>query len=266
MMLPPYDHPLNLVTQAIMTFASWAFALGLLAFSALRGRQQGTLFPVFLVLAAGVAALAEPLYDIAFKLLFFIPGQWTLFTYGDIPQPVWTVSGYMILYAGPAIFLCESLARGVSRGMFLTWAAVTLLASSVFEIYGIAGGAYSYWGPHAFRILGYPLAVGVLQTTFVMLFSVLAHHYRKRISNPRGLLGLFVLFPFTFYGVNLSIGLPMLVTLGLGSPMLVTVGTTITIGLAVGVIGILARYAAAPSPTSLTIATHQRQSRDAHAH
>ncbi len=268
MISPPYDHSLNLVTQTIMTFTSWAIALSLLAVSAWRGRQQGTVFPVLLVLAAGVAALAEPLYDIAFKLLFFIPGQWTLFTYGDIPQPLWTISGYMILYAGPAIFICENLARGISRRTFLTWAAVTLLASSGFEIYGIAGGAYSYWGPHAFRIFGYPLAVGVLETTFVMLFSVLAHEYRNRMSSVLGLLGIFVLFPCTFYGVNLGIGAPMLVTLGLASasPPLATVGAAVSIGVAVCVIAALARYTAVPSLITARKAAHRTQSRDAHAH
>jgi len=197
MTTPPYDHSLNLGTQTILTVASWTIASGLLAASVWRAYRQKTAFPLLLVLSAAVAALAEPLYDIGFKLLFFIPGQWTLFTYGDIPQPVWTVSGYTILYAGPAIFVCEALARGISRRTFLIWAAVTLLASSVFEIYGIAGGAYAYWGAHALRILGYPIAVGVLETTFVMLFSVLAHEYRNCISNEWALLGLFVLFPVT---------------------------------------------------------------------
>jgi hypothetical protein len=268
MILPPYDHPLNLVTQTIMTFASWAIAFGLLVVSVRRGRQQGTVFPVLLVLAAGVAALAEPLYDLAFKLLFFVPGQWTLFTYGDIPQPIWTVSGYMILYAGPAIFICEKLARGISRRMFLTWAAVTLLASSVFEIYGISGGAYSYWGPHALRVFGYPLAVGVLETTFVMVFSVLAHEYRNRIPGGWGLLGIFVLFPCTFYGVNIGIGAPMLVTLGLASPSpaLATAGAAVSIGVAGGVVAALTRYAAARSPTTARKPAVRPQSRDVHAH
>jgi hypothetical protein len=262
-MLPPYDHPLNLTTQTIMAFASWAIALGLLAVSVWRGRQQRTVFPVLLVLAAGVAALAEPLYDIGFKLLFFIPGQWTLFTYGDVPQPVWTVSGYMILYAGPAMFICEALARGISRRTFLTWAAVTLLASSVFEIYGIAGGAYSYWGPHALRVFGYPLTVGVLEATFVMLFSVLAHEYRNRIPSGLGLLGIFVLFPCTFYGVNFGIGAPMLVTLGLApaSPALAMIGAAVSIGIAGCVVTALARHAAAPSPTAARKPTPRLTSR-----
>ena len=266
---PPYDHLLNLTTQAILTYASWTIALALLGVSVWRGYQKKTVFPVLIVLAAAVAALAEPLYDIGYKLLFFVPGQWTLFTYGEIPQPVWTISGYMILYAGPALFVCEALAAGISRRNFLTWAAGTLLASSVFEIYGIAGGAYSYWGAHALRVFGYPLAVGVLETTFVMVFSVLAHEYRNRATNSWALLGLFALFPATFYAVNFGIGAPTLVTLGLASPspVLSTMGAIVSIGIALGVLTALASFVSVPQRNTRQqpLRASSRES-DAHAH
>jgi hypothetical protein len=258
MALPPYAQAVNPLTQTILTFGSWGIALVLLAVAAVRGARQGSTFPVVVLLASAVAALAEPLYDIAFKLLFFIPGQWTLYRYGDIPQPVWTISGYMILYGGPAIFICEHLARGISRRAFLTWAAATLVISSVFEIYGIAGGTYAYWGPHALRILGYPLVVGVLETLFVMLFSVLAYEYRNRIPRGPGLLGIFVLFPIAFYGVNFGIGAPTLVTIGLTapSPSLVLGASLVSIGLAVLLLLLLARYVASPSSARVQIAPH----------
>lgn len=246
MLEAPYDHPLNLATQSLLTFASWGIALTLLAIALYKGRQQNTAFPVLVVLAGGVAALAEPLYDIGFKLLFYIPGQWTLFTYADIPQPVWTVSGYVTLYSGPAIFICERLARGIDVKTFWKWSAVTMLASATFEIVGVKGDAYAYWGPHALRIFEYPLGVVVLQTTFVMLFSVLANEYRRRIPAGWGLAGLFLLFPGTFYFVNFGIGAPILVTIGLSppSPTLVVLGTVVSIAVALTVLAATARYAA----------------------
>lgn len=244
MLSPPLQHPLNMVTQSILTYGSWSIAMVLLVVTVARGRSNGTWFPVILVLASAVAALAEPLYDIAFKLLFFIPGQWTLFTYADIPQPLWTVSGYMILYAGPAVFICERLDRGISRQGFLLWAAATLLISSAFEIYGIAGGAYAYWGPHPLRILGYPVVVGVLETSFVMSFSVLAHAYRRQTGDGLTLLGIIPLFPLVFYGVNFGLGAPTLVMLGVAppSPIGVMLGSLLSITAAVAVVVGLAGY------------------------
>jgi hypothetical protein len=250
----PFDHPLNLTMQAILTTASGGIALVLLGIAIHKGRREGTPFYVLLVLAGGLAALAEPLYDIGFKLLFYIPGQWTLFTYAGIPQPVWTISGYVTLYSGPALFICERLARGLDQRTFWRWTAVTLLASGTFETVGIKGGTYAYWGPHAFRIFEYPLAVGILETTFVMLFSVCANAYRQRITTPWHLAGLLVLFPGVFYFVNFGIGAPTLVTIGLSppSPALVMLGTITSIAVALCVLAAIGRYATSPSSAATT--------------
>jgi hypothetical protein len=267
----PFDHPLNLTMQAVLTFASWGIAVVLLAIAIHKGRKERTPFYVLLVLAGGLAALAEPLYDIGFKLLFYVPGQWTLFTYAGIPQPVWTISGYVTLYSGPALFICERLARGLDQRTFWKWAVVTLLASETFETVGIKGSTYAYWGPHAFRIFDYPLAVGILETTFVLLFSVCANAYRQRITNRWYLAGLLVLFPGVFYFVNFGIGAPTLVTIGLSppSPALVMLGTITSIAVALCVLAAIGRYATSPSSAATTtrpiiMASHSVFARSAH--
>jgi hypothetical protein len=211
-----------------------------------------------LICAGGVAAFGEPLYDLGFKLLFFTPGQWTLFTYDKIPQPVWTVSGYVTLYSGPAIFICERLARGIDAVAFWKWAGFVFLASATFEIVGIQGQAYTYWGPHAFRIFGYPLAVAVLETTFVMVFSVLANEYRRSIPAGWGLIGLFALFPGTFYFINFGIGAPVLVAIGLSpsSPGLVAIASLASIGAALCILAVAARWAAQSAGPASASAAH----------
>jgi hypothetical protein len=240
---PPLDHPLNLTTQLVLTVGSYVIALALLALAFVKGWRQRTPFHLLLVLSAGLAAFAEPLYDQAFKLLFFIPGQWTLYTYADIPQPVWTVSGYIALYAGPALFICDR-SRPIDVSTFWRLAGITWLASSIFETVGIQGGAYAYWGPHVLRVLGYPLVVGVLETTFVMLFSVCASELRKRAANTWSLCALLIAFPGVFYFVNFGIGAPTLVTLGLSSvsPSAVYIGSTASILLALALLTALSRY------------------------
>jgi hypothetical protein len=256
-MRPPYDHPLNPTTQAVLTFASWGIALALLAFAGYKSRKHRTPFHVLLVLAAAIAALAEPIYDIGFKLLFYTPGQWTLFTYADIPQPIWTISGYVTLYAGPALFICERLTHGLDERSFWKWTGITLLASATFEIIGIKGGAYEYWGPHSFRLFEYPLAVGILETTFVMLFSVCADAFRKRVTTKWGLTGLLILFPGLFYFVNFGIGAPTLVTIGLSAPSTeaVTIGSALSIASAILVLAALGRYVASDAAVAVSTET-----------
>jgi len=228
----PYEHPLNLATQSILTYASWGLTLLLLAIALRKDVQNRSPFFTFLVLSSMVAALAEPLYDVGFTLLFYTPGIWSTFTAFDIPQPVWAYSGYAVLYAAPAMYLCERIRTGLTAGGLYRATAVILLMSAVFEIVGTSGGAYTYWGPHAFRIFEYPLAIGVLETAQVTCFSLAAAALRQRTSNPLALAGLFAIFPCTFYLANFGAGASLIIALHLAtpSPLLVAVCSLISMG------------------------------------
>ena len=238
MLTAPLDHPLNLVTQAILTWASYGLSAVLLVFAVRMGLRQKTPFYVLIMLAAAFAALFEPLYDAGFMLLFYVPGMWSTFSAFDVLQPVWTHSGYVVLYAGPAIFICDRIRAGLTRQGLWAWAIGVLVCSCVFEMFGIVGGAYSSWGPHALRILQYPLVIGVLETAQVLCFSVAAAEFRKRIEAQGGnwlpLLGLFVLFPCMFYFANFGAGAPVIVALHTqgASAGLVLLANLVSIGFA----------------------------------
>ena len=183
---------------------------------------------------AFLGAFAEALYDTGMTLWFYTPGLWTTFTAFGIPQPVWAHSGYVVLYAGPAMFICDRIARGLTASGLYLWAAIELACSCAFEMIAINGDAMSYWGPHAFRILNYPLAIGVLETAQVVCFAVIAAELRRRSSSHWSLLGLIVLFPCTFYLANFGAGAPMIIALHLENPsvLMSTICSAISIGFA----------------------------------
>ncbi len=231
MLSAPVDHPLNLVTQSILTYGSYGIGLALFVIAAVFGKREKTPFYLLILCASAFGALAEPLYDIGFMLYFYTPGLWTTFTSYSIPQPVWAYSGYVVLYGGPAMFICRQINRGMTRSTLFKWAAVELTCSCVFEMVGINGGAYSYWGPHAFRILQYPLVIGVLETAQVICFSVAAARLREQAKSPLALLGLFVLFPCTFYFGNFGAGAPTIIAIHTDNPApaLVAFATSLSI-------------------------------------
>jgi hypothetical protein len=235
--VPPVDHELNLTTQAILTYGSWALTAVILGLAIRMGIRERTPFYALMVLAAMVGAFAEPLYDVAMMLYFYsTAGMWTHFTAFNIPQPIWTHSGYVVLYASAAIFIARAIGRGtLTRHALYIWAGVELLMSSVFEMVGINGGTYSYWGPHVFRILQYPLVIGVLETAQVVCFAVAASQLRARCSGQWQLLILFVLFPLTFFGVNFGAGWPTIIAVHLEHPTtpLTAAATVLSIGFAV---------------------------------
>jgi hypothetical protein len=215
--VPPIYHQLNLTTQAILTDVSWGLTALLLVIAIRMGVRGRTPFYALMVLGALVGAFAEPLYDVAMMLYFYsTPGMWTHFTAFDIPQPIWTHSGYVVLYAAPAIYITRQIARGLmTRRTLFVWAGITLLESAAFEIVGIKGGLYSYWGPHVFRIFQYPLVIGVLEAAQVICFAVAASQLRARCTGQWQLLGLFVLFPCTFFMANFGAGWPTIIAVHL---------------------------------------------------
>jgi hypothetical protein len=235
--VPPVDHELNLTTQAILSDVSWGLTGVLLAIAIWMGVRERTPFYALMVLGALVGAFAEPLYDIAMMLYFYsTPGMWTHFTAFGIPQPIWTHSGYVVLYAAPAIYIARQIARGLmNRRTLFVWAGITLLESAVFEIVGINGGLYSYWGPHVFRIFQYPLVIGVLEAAQVICFAVAASQLRAHCTGQWQLLGLFVLFPCTFFMANFGGGWPTIIAVNLAhtSTPVIAAATVVSICFAV---------------------------------
>lgn len=246
MLLAPIDHPLNQTMQDVLTFGSWGLTAALLAYAVRKGLREQTWFHPLVVLAAMVAAFAEPLYDVAMDLYFYsTPDMQTHFTAFGIPQPVWTHSGYAVLYASAALFLADRIHRGVltRRGLFLG-AGLELLMSCTFEMVGINGDTYAYWGAHEFRIFHYPLVIGVLEAAQVATFAVVASQVRRRSTSQLGLLALFPLFPVVFFGVNFGCGFPTIVSIHLESHsrLGVALASLVSMALAAGVVRIASTF------------------------
>jgi hypothetical protein len=171
----------------------------------------------------------------------------THFTAFGIPQPLWTHSGYVVLYALPALFIARRARTGtLTPAIAYRFAAVEFGMSCVFEMVGINGGAYAYWGPHVLRVLNYPLIIGILETAQVMVFAVAAAAMSRRLSPASSGALLFVLFPCTFLGINFGAGWPTIVAIHLATPAMVVtaVGTLLSIGLALVVIHTAVRLGA----------------------
>lgn len=234
MPVPPYDHPLNLLMQTVMTICLWSAAIAFVVLAVMYARRERSWFPLLIVAAVAFGSLIEPLYDIAYHLLWFIPGQWTLFTSFDLPQPIWVMSAYIVVFAGPALLLYPRIERGVSMSQLFRLAAITALTTAVFEIVAIQGGTYTYYGPHPLRVLEYPLWIAVLEAAQITTFTVVAVQLRARTRGEWPLLGLFVLFPANFCFSNLGAGFPGIVAINAPSPspLLTTLAALLSIAFA----------------------------------
>lgn len=213
---------LSLFWQHIFTWGSWAIVLAMLIIAIRMGKRQGTPFYLLAIVAAGVGAYIEPLYDVAFDLWFYDvhdgqPGaMFSHFTAFGIVQPNWTHSGYIILYATACLYAGRALYEGrvTPKLLLLIWLA-EITASCVFEVIGTGVNVYTYYGPYVLRIWNYPLVIGVLEGTQVIIFTMAAAYYWRNQRSHWGLLGLLLIFPVTMMGANAGLGAPIIVALHL---------------------------------------------------
>ena len=218
MPVPPYDHPLNLTMQTVATVVLWAATALILGIAVRRSLRERTAFPVIVVLAVAAGSIIEPMYDIAYHLLWYIPGQWTLFTSFDLPQPVWVMPAYVVVFAGPTLFLYPRLERGMRRADLFKYAALTAFTTALFETIAINLDLYTYYGEHPFRLFDYPLWISAMEAAQITGFAVLATAFKRRVQGQVRLLGLFVLYPAHFAFALLGAGFPCLIAINAPNP------------------------------------------------
>jgi hypothetical protein len=216
---------LDLAWQDVFTYASWGIAIVMLLIAVRLGMRHRTPFFVLAVVGVGISAFAEPLYDVAFDLWFYDAhnGQAgaaiSHFTAFGVVQPIWTHSGYIILYAAPCLYAGWRMYQGrVSRNLlFVIW-GIEIASSCLFEAIGTGVNVYAYYGPYEMRIWHYPLVIGILEGTQVVLFTVLAVNLWQRIKTGWGLSGLLAVHPVTMYAANFGLGWPVIIAIHMNHP------------------------------------------------
>jgi hypothetical protein len=258
-------HDVSLIWQNLFTWLSWSITLAMVVIAIQMGRKQRTPFYLITCLAAGIAAYGEPLYDVAFDLWFYDaqggkPGAGLMhFSAFGIPQPNWTHSGYVILYAGASLYAGRRVYEGrfTRKGLFALW-GLEILTSCVFEMVGTGTDVYTYYGPHVLRVWNYPIVIGILEGTQVVLFTVVAALIWRKTFSAWGLLSLLVVFPMTFFGANFGLGYPLIIAMhldnGLASSALITVATLLSIALCTTTIYGLAAFVP-PNPADTSAPT-----------
>ena len=208
---PYYGHHLNLTMQTVATVVLWAGTAGTLTWAGMLARRTRTVLPVCLVLAVAAGSVLEPIYDLLYHLLWYVPGQWTLFTAFDIPQPVWVMPAYIMVFGLPALLTYRAFAAGASMQTVFRLAALLTLTTACFETIANNVDLYGYYNEAAWRFLKYPLWIAVMEGVQITGYAVLCAVLQRRKTSEWQCLALFALFPANFGFDVLGAGFPTLI-------------------------------------------------------
>lgn len=210
--VPPYDLPLNTTMQTIATVVLWAGTAVLLAHAVRMARSERSPFPVLLVCAVAVGSVIEPIYDVTYHLHWLDAGeQWTLFTSFGLPQPVWVMPAYVMVFGLPALVLYRSLSEHATMGRIFRLGALTTLTTAIFEITAINLDLYVYYGESPWRVFDYPLFIAFMEGAQITGFAVLCAVMRLKATHLGHQLAVFALFPANFAYDVIGAGFPTLI-------------------------------------------------------
>lgn len=210
---------LNTVMQTIATIGLWGGTIALLLYAIKISRQERSPLAVFIVLAVAAGSIIEPIYDITYHLYWLDDGeQWTLFTSFGLPQPVWVMPAYVIVFALPAVLLYRSFAAGVPLRTIFKWAGVTACTTALFETIAVNSGLYVYYGEAPLRFLEYPLWIAFMECAQITGFAVLCAVIKLRATKPAHTLIVFMIFPANFIFETVGAGFPTLVAMNTPEP------------------------------------------------
>jgi len=219
-----YGLHLNHAMQTVATLLLWGGTLALLGYAVALARRERSPLPVMIVVAVATGSVIEPIYDITYHLYWLGASpqgdgpQWTLFTAFGLPQPVWVMPAYVMVFALPALLLYRAFARGVTIQRIFAWAGLTALTTAVFETIATNVDLYTYYGHAPLRLLHYPLWISVMEAAQITGYAVLCAVIKLRSPRPVHCLALLVVFPANFAFETLGAGFPTLISMNTPHP------------------------------------------------
>jgi hypothetical protein len=189
----------------------------LLVREAVRARSA---LPFAFLVGACLAGLVEPIFDGNIHVTFAQPIATASWLFYNVPYPWYVIPGNAVL-AGPVYWMYLKFQRGISATglwvFFLVWWA----ADAFQEIPGTTLGFFAYYGPHPFKLSGWPAWIGMLAGLGLPLAGYACYALRNAFSGIRLYLLIAILMPVVIYGSE-EIAWPMWITLNGGKDLVVT--------------------------------------------
>lgn len=179
--LVPWTAVMPAVPQMLLTGLSVTVFLLSVWFVIKETRRRGDWVPVFAMIGGGLAVIYEPLGDILASVYYPEQGQIGWITLFGRQIPLFIGVLYFWYMSVPAIYFLRRLEIGVTKAALWRMYLLTLFIAIAIELFGVNVGAWVYYGPHPYVVLGVPLWCPVTYSAFLTTITIGLHLMSTRL-------------------------------------------------------------------------------------
>ncbi|MDB5968397.1 MAG: hypothetical protein JWQ90_847 [Hydrocarboniphaga sp.] len=206
--LVPWTATMPALPQAILIALSCLMFVLASWFVVAETRRRGDWVPVFAFLGGGLAVGYEPLGDILVSVLYPVHGQIGWIDLFGRQVPLFIGVLYFWYMSVPALYFLKKVEQGLNRATLWKLYAFTLAIAIGIEIFGVNLGAWVYYGPQPFVVLGVPLSCPMTYSAFLVTISIGLHAMATHLDRRHHWLILFGL-PLCMGGGHCAAALPI---------------------------------------------------------
>lgn len=199
-----------LMLFGLFNLSMFALVVFLLSREAWRSRS---ILPFAFLVGCGLGGFVEPIFDGNIHV-WFAEQQAPTWRFYNVGYPWFVIPGNALM-AGPVYWMYHKFRKGMPPPEAWGWFIFWYLFDVFWEIPGTIMSSYAYYGPHPFRVFGFPVWIGMMCGLGLPLAGMIAYAMSRAMSGIRLWLSIAILTPVVIYGCEV-ITWPMWITLNGG--------------------------------------------------
>jgi hypothetical protein len=177
--------------------------------------RQGTPQPLLFLIGGMISYVTEPFFDLMVCAWYPEIGTDSFLRAFNVSVPTWVIAPWGFYIGGQAYWVFRKFTEGMTASTLWKLFPIFWFTNVAFEIPGLQLGVYTYYGPQAFKVFGFPLWMGMANATMPIVIAAVAYALRDFLSGPRVWLTV-PLVPMAGLAAGAGVGWPMWFALNSG--------------------------------------------------
>jgi hypothetical protein len=226
---PPLDMVMPQLANQVFTVANLAI---LAIFAVILGRECVRFrspLPILFLLGGMLGVFSEPFFDLMVCAWYpQVDSGVSIVHAFNVEVPIWLVAPWGFYIGGQAYYVYRALVRGLHPTKLWLLLPIFWFTNVAFEIPGLLLGVYTYYGPQAFTVFGFPLWMGLSNAIMPITIAVVIYAIRPILVGYRVWLALPIV-PLAGLAGGAFVGFPMWWALNSGAGSAATLPATFAV-------------------------------------